>query len=190
VSGASDPLYQLLVRRSRGESRASAIIDEVSLQLGARTSSQLRVVMAVALVRTGAAPETVSSLMSWQEFEDFCAGILEATGYSVKRNIVITKPRRQLDIFAESRDLALSVDCKHWSKGFASSELGRIAVDQVERTLLYKEKRSIRTPILPVILTLVDAPARVVRGVPVVPIFVLRDFLVSVNRFEPGLEIV
>ncbi|MDG6925657.1 MAG: restriction endonuclease [Nitrososphaerota archaeon] len=190
MSQTADPLFQLLVRRSRGETRARALIDEVSLQLGAGSSSHERVVIAVALVRAGEPPESVGTLMSWREFEDFCAGILEASGYSVARNIVITKPRRQLDLFAESAGLALSVDCKHWAKGFSPSELARIATDQVERTILYKAKRSVRIPVLPVILTLVDAPARVVSGVPVVPMFALRDFLASVNRFEPGLGMV
>ncbi len=190
MSQNPDPLFRLLVRRSREESRARELIEEVALQLGAGSSSQERAVMAVALVKAGEPPESVSSLMSWREFEDFCAGILEATGYSVARNIVITNPRRQLDLFAESSGFALSVDCKHWTKGLSPSELARVATDQVERTLLYKAKRSLQTPVLPVILTLLDVPARVVRGVPVVPIFALRDFLASVNRFETGLEIV
>ena len=81
------------------------------------------------------------------------------------------------------------MDCKHWGRGFAPSVLERIANEQIERTSLYKKKLALSIPILPVILTLLDAPTRLVVGVPVVPIFVLRDFLSSVNRFEEGLEI-
>lgn len=190
IMDTQDPIFQLLIRRSRGASRAESIIEELSRQLGVTCRPSERVLAAIALVRTGATPESIASLMSWGEFEEFCAGILRATGYEVKSNIVITKPRRQLDIFAETSDLALSIDCKHWGKGFSPSELERIAAEQVERSRLYKAKRGLTISVLPVIVTLVDAPTRIVSGVPVVPIFVLRDFLTSVSRFEPGLEII
>jgi hypothetical protein len=189
VSETQDSLFQLLIRRSRGEARALAIVEDLSTQLGLRPDPADRVLTAVALIKTGAPPESVSSLLSWSEFEEFCARLLKASGYSVKRNIIITKPRRQIDIFAESSGLGLSVDCKHWGRGFAPSVLERIANEQIERTSLYKKKLALGIPVLPVILTLLDAPTRLVVGVPVVPIFVLRDFLSSVNRFEEGLEI-
>lgn len=185
-----DPLFQLLVRRSRGESRAESLIEDLSAQLGVPRSSSEKILAAMALIRTGSTPESIASLLSWGEFEAFCGAILRATGYAVKNNIVITKPRRQLDLFAEGPDLALSVDCKHWGKGFGPSELERIAGEQVERTRLYKAKSRLNLPVLPVILTLVDSPTRLIAGVPVVPIFALRDFLASVSRFEPGLEII
>jgi hypothetical protein len=160
------------------------------MQLGLRPGFAERVLAALALIKMGTAPEAVSSLLTWSEFEEFCAGILEATGYSVKRNIVITKPRRQIDIFARSSQMGLSVDCKHWGKGLSGSALERIARQQVERTVLYKGKFKLDIPVLPVILTLIDAPSRLVRGVPVVPIFALRDFLTSVNQYETELDVV
>lgn len=180
----------MLVRRSRSESRAKVLVEETGLQLGQTRGSSYRVVVAAALVRIGTPPETVSSLLSWTEYEQFCAGLLRASGYSVRTNIVITKPRRQLDIFADSPGLALSVDCKHWSKGFAYSVLERVATEQIERTVLYKQKRGIETPVLPAIFTMIDEPTRLVSGVPVVPVFALRDFLNSVSRFEPGFKLV
>jgi restriction endonuclease len=189
VSEIRDPLFHLLVRRSRGESRAAALLEDLSTQLGLHPGTADRVLTAIALIKTGATPESVSSLMTWAEFEEFCAGLLKASGYSVKKNILMTKPRRQIDIFAESSGLALSVDCKHWGKGFAPSTLERVAAEQIERTTLYKKKMALRLPVLPVILTLLDAPTRLVSGVPVVPIFALRDFLASVSRFEEGMEI-
>jgi Restriction endonuclease len=190
VSEIKDPLFELLVRRSRGGARALAIIEDLSTQLGLKPPTGDRVLSAVALIRTGATPESVSSQLTWTEFEEFCARLLRAAGYSVKRNIVMTKPRRQIDIFAESTGLAMSIDCKHWRRGFAPSVLERIADKQRERTSLYKKKNSLTVPVVPVILTLLDAPTRLVAGVPVVPIFALRDFLGSVSRFEEGLEII
>jgi hypothetical protein len=190
LSETKDPLFQLLVRRARGEARASAMVEELKAQFGVPFRSPERVLTAMALVKTGATPESIASLMSWGEFEAFCAGILRANGYTVRSNIVVTKPRRQIDIFAESSGLALSVDCKHWGKGLGSFELERIATDQVERTRIYKEKRALSLPILPVIVTLLDAPARLALGVPIVPIFALRDFLNSISRFDEGLQMV
>ncbi len=190
MSEIRDPLFQLLIRRARGEARATAMVEELASQFGVPFRSPERVLTAMALVKTGATPESIASLMSWGEFEAFCAGILRASGYAVRSNIVVTKPRRQIDIFAEASDLALCVDCKHWGKGLGPSELERIATEQVERTRIYKEKRAVRLPVLPVIVTLLDAPARLAMGVPVVPIFALRDFLSSVSRFDAALQII
>jgi hypothetical protein len=182
-------MFRLLVRRSHGEARAMAVIEEMSNRLGLIADPGDTILAAVGLVQTGASPESVSSLMSWNQFEDFCARLLKAGGYEVKRNIVITKPRRQIDIFAVSSSLALSVDCKHWERGFSYSALQRIAALQIERTSLYKRKSKLNIPVLPVILTLLDAPTRLVGGVPVVPVFALRDFLSFVSPFEEGLQI-
>jgi len=182
-------MFRLLVRRSHGEAEAIAVIEDVSNRLGLKCDPNDKVLAAVGLVRTGAPPESVSSLMSWKEFEDFCARLLKAGGYQVKRNIVFTKPRRQIDIFAVSSSLALSVDCKHWERGFGYSALQKIAARQIERTALYKRKSKLSVPVLPVILTLLDSPSRLVAGVPVVPIFALRDFLNFVSPFEEGLQV-
>ena len=167
-----------------------AVMTDLSLTLGLRPDYSGRALTAVALMKTGVPLESISSMLSWREFEEFCADLLSASGYKVKTNVVLTKPRRQVDIFAESIDLALCVDCKHWNKSFSPYALEKIATDQLERTRLYKKKRSVETPTLPAIFSMLDAPARLVRGVPIVPVFALRDFLNSVNRFEPGFAIV
>lgn len=190
MSEALDPLFQLLVRRARGKARAVAILEDLSVQLDLRAPGcGDRVMTAVALIKTGAQPESVGSLLSWREFEDFCSRLLKAGGYSVRTNVVITKPRRQIDIFAESSGLAISVDCKHWERGLSPSALETVAAKQIERTSLYKKKLALSTPVLPVILTLLDAPTRLVLGVPVVPVFALSGFLGAVSRFEEGLKI-
>ena len=64
------------------------------------------------------------------------------------------------------------------------------AASQIERTELYKRKKKVKTPVLPVILTLLASPVKEALGVPVVPIFALRDFAVSVSRFDEGLVII
>jgi hypothetical protein len=193
---AAERPFEILVRKADGEGPALDVLQDLSVEMGIDLQHGLtglvpdQVVAAIALIRSGMSPESVSSSLTWQEFEGFCAGVLKACGYLVKTNIVLTKPRRQLDIFAESQTLALSVDCKHWGKSFSGSVLEQAAASQIERTELYKRKKKVKTPVLPVILTLLASPVKEALGVPVVPIFALRDFAVSVSRFDEGLVII
>jgi hypothetical protein len=188
--------FGILVRKAGGEAEALELLGDASSQMGIVLQPGLQgfrpdqVLAGLALMKLGMSPESVGALLTWQEFEGFCADVLGAHGYGVKANIVMTKPRRQIDIFAEGPTLALSVDCKHWGRPFSAATLERVASSQIERTTLYKKRRSVRLPVLPVILTLLDPPLREVMGVPVVPVFALRDFLVSVNRFDEGLAII
>ena len=188
--------FDILARKMRGERAALGVLEELSpqfrtnLQVGLAGPLPDQVLAAVALIRSGMTPESVSSLLTWREFEGFCASVLKAHGYVVLTNVVLTKPRRQIDIFAESQTLALCVDCKHWGRPFSVSSLEEVASEQVERTILYKQKRRYKGPVLPAILTLLDPPVREVLGVPIVPIFALGDFLASVNRFADGLAII
>jgi hypothetical protein len=187
---APDRPFDILVRRARGRKAAFETLTDLASQMGMVLQPGLdglppdQALAAVALVRSGMSPEVVSGALTWREFEGFCANVLRACGYDVRTNVVVTKPRRQIDILAESRTLALSVDCKHWGKVFSGSTLERVASDQIERTRVLKGKRQIKMPVLPMVLTLLDSPARSVLGVPIVPIFALRDFLNSVSRFD------
>lgn len=183
-------MYAQLARRVGGEPRAEETLQELSSHLGLRLDARDPVLVATALIKTGVPAETVSSSLTWSEFETFCARLLEASGYTVRRGIVITKPRRQIDLLAWDQLMALSVDCKHWARGFGGSQLEKIARDQAERTVLYKQKTGFDKPTLPVIFTMTEPVGRLVRGVPVVPVFALRDFLSSVNRFDPEFDIV
>jgi len=146
------------------------------------------VLAALAQIRAGRDPESVSKGLTWSEFEEFCAEAIEAAGYAVRRNVILRRPRRQLDILAESPTMGLSIDCKHWRRSVGTATLERLASAQAERTRQYKARLDApEKGILPVLLTLVDNGARVVRGVPVVPLFALRDFLATVSRFDDGL---
>jgi len=188
--------FDLLCRRAGGRARAIASLQAVSSQLGLPLQRGLtgvvpdQVLAAVALIGKGMSPDSVSGSLTWREFEGFCADLLGAYGYGVRTNIVLTKPRRQIDIFADSETLALSVDCKHWGRPTSRSSLEIVASNQIERTALYKRRMSVRKPILPMILTLVDTRMRGVLGVPVVPVAALRDFLSTVSRFDEGLATV
>jgi len=143
---------------------------------------------ALAQIRAGRDAESVSSGLTWSEFEEFCAEALAAAGYSVRRNVQLTKPRRQLDLLAESATMGLSIDCKHWRRGVGPATLKRLVLAQAERTRQYKTRLdATEKGILPMLLTMVDNGTRIVNGVPVVPLFALRDFLATVNRFDEAL---
>ena len=193
--GAERP-FETLVRKAGGEGAALDLLQDLSSEMGTDLQHGLtgpaadQVIAAIALIRGGMSAESVSSSLTWQEFEGFCAGVLRACGYVVKTNIVLTRPRRQLDIFAESQTLALSVDCKHWGRSFSDSVLEQVAASQIERSELYKRKKKVKSPVLPVILTLLSSPVKEALGFRFVPIFALRDFAVSVSRFDEGLVII
>ena len=139
-------------------------------------------------VRAGRDAEAASRELTWSEFEDFCAEAVASAGYTVRRNVRLRKPRRQLDLYAESSTMGLSIDCKHWRRSVGPGTLERLARAQVERTRQYKTRLDAgEKAVLPMILTLVDNGTRVVAGVPVVPLFALRDFLTNVSRFDGGL---
>ena len=146
------------------------------------------VLQALAQIRAGRDAEAASRGLTWSEFEEFCAEAVAAAGYAVQRSVQLRKPRRQLDLLAESSTMCLSIDCKHWRRSVGVRTLERLAVAQVERTRQYKTRLdATQKGILPMLLTMVDNGRRVVLGVPVVPLFALRDFLAAVNRFDDAL---
>jgi hypothetical protein len=182
-------LFALLEKRCGSRQKASETLETLSLELGLPGAPQTYPLAALALIRLGQDSEKVASLLQWNDFEDLCAKLLSSYGYEVQRNIVLTKPRKQIDVFAASSLISLSVDCKHYAKGISPYSLVKFAEDQLERTRLYKEKEGHSGPILPIILTLTETDAVVVEGVPVVPMLKLRDFLQTVNPYD-GLAVV
>jgi len=150
-----------------------------------------RVSAALSRVRRGRGAETVSKELTWAEFEDFCARAVASAGYTVQRNVLLRRPRRQLDLFAESPTMGLSIDCKHWKRSVGPATLERLALAQVERTRQYKTRLDATSKaVLPMLLTMVENETRVVRGVPVVPVFALKDFLTHVSRFDERFSFV
>ena len=143
---------------------------------------------ALAQMRAGRDVESASSRLTWSEFEEFCAEALAEAGYTIRKNIRMKKPRRQLDLLAESSTMGLSIDCKHWRRGVGLTTLERLAHAQAERTRQYKTRLdATEKGILPMLLTMVANGTRIVDGVPVVPLFALKDFLANVNRFDDAL---
>ncbi len=168
------------------------VLEELSLDLGSVQGPVLsKVLAAVALIKLGEDTQRIARELTWSEFEDFCANILRASGFRVLRNIILKKPRMQIDIFADSPDLALSIDCKHWKKAAGGSALQRFAASQVSRTVALRLKMTTGgAPIASLILTLTEETPRFVGGVAVVPLFLLRSFLNSYYEGRDNLRLV
>jgi hypothetical protein len=178
------PLIAQLIRRCRSAERASSILDELSLELGLSLLAPTETLAALALIRLGADSEKVASMLGWREFENLCAQLLSTAGYRVRSNVLVTKPRRQIDILATSSLLSLCIDCKHYARRISVSSLARFANAQIDRSRQYKERSDHRGPVLPMILTVMEGSLVVAEGVPVVPLLKLRSFLESINPYE------
>ena len=136
-----------------------------------------------ALLKHGALPEEVSRLLSWREFERLSAALFRASGYSVRENVVLTKPRAQIDIVAVGDSLVLSVDCKHYRRGHAPSSLSKFAKDQVRRGALLRKRLTGVPPIASVILSMSEPEGKFIEGAAVVPIRTLRSFLTTLDTY-------
>ncbi len=141
--------------------------------------------------RLGLPVESVSAHMDWRSFEGFCGSILAASGFETRENLVLTKPRMQVDVVAIDYSVVLSIDCKHWAASGGSSALAVAAVKQLERS---KRLRSVlrigERPIITAIVTMTEQPFRFVEGAAVVPVHTLGDFALGAFSFVDKLEVV
>ncbi|MBI3023300.1 MAG: restriction endonuclease [Thaumarchaeota archaeon] len=188
----SGAFLSLLSERCGSEESASKLLENTAIELGVGTDSLSNLALhAVALVKTGYPLEKIARALSWREFEGFCANILRASGFQVSENLSLKKPRRQVDIFASSASLALSVDCKHWRKTIGDAGLATFARYQRDRSeAVRKRVGNDCAPIVTVILTLLDERPRIVDGVAVVSLLSLRNFLISIDGLRDLLTLV
>ena len=174
-----------------GGPKAERALAAVMAETGANPADEegQRVVRALAAVRLGAAPEVVSKHLGWKEFESFCARLLRLSGYVVRENVVITKPRVQIDIVASGPTMTLSIDCKHWSKAHSNTSLADIAAAQKRRSLILKRRMAGGPPIASVILSFSAPEGGFVDGVALVPVRTLTNFVQSVESYTRMLEL-
>ena len=125
-------------------------------------------------ITMGAPIEEVSRFLSWQDFESLAAEILESRDFETTRNVVLTKPRVQIDVVGIKSDIAVLIDCKHWNK-MSQSALEKAVKKQVERTRQFVSKEKIRGAI-PAIVTLYQHETQFIDKVPIIPIHQLDSF--------------
>ncbi len=126
-------------------------------------------------ITNGASIEEVSEFLSWQDFEELVSRILEENGFQVQKNLILTKPRMEIDVVGIKLGIAILIDCKHW-KRMSKSALNDIVDKQTERVKSYVKKTESMSAV-PVIVTLHQEKVSFVNQVPIVPIIQLSSFL-------------
>ena len=134
-------------------------------------------------ISMGAAIDEVSRLLKWQDFESLAAEILEKRDFDTTKNVILTKPRMQIDVVGIKSDVAILVDCKHW-KNMTQSALQSAVTKQIERTKQYLVKEDVRAAI-PAIVTLYQHDLQFIDRVPIIPIHQLDSFC---DEFYGNLE--
>ena len=133
-----------------------------------------RLETALFAITLGATIEDVSEYLTWRDFESITGLILEEKDFDVTKNLVLTKPRMEIDVIGKKMDIALLIDCKHW-KTMSKSALDEIVKKQIERVKRYVADENMSA--LPVIVTLHQEEIQFVDNVPIVPIMKLSSFL-------------
>jgi len=137
------------------------------------TSDKLKI--AVALLEKGFPIDDISIALDWRDFEGLTAEILTSKDFAVIKNMMLTKPRMEIDVVGIRLGIAILIDCKHW-KRYSTSSLTNAVKKQIERTKKYVEK----TPgaiAVPVIVTLYQDKVNFIENVPIVPIFQFPSFI-------------
>ena len=133
-----------------------------------------RLQTALFAISLGADLEDVSEYLNWKDFESLTGIILEEKDFEVTKNLILTKPRMEIDVVGKKMDIALLIDCKHW-KNMSKSALDEIVRKQIERVKHFVSIENISA--LPVIVTLHQETIQFVGNVPIVPIMKLSSFL-------------
>ena len=133
-----------------------------------------RLQTALFAISLGADLEDVSEYLNWKDFESLTGIILEEKDFEVTKNLILTKPRMEIDIIGKKMDIALLIDCKHW-KNMSKSALDEIVKKQVERVKHFVSIENMSA--LPVIVTLHQETIQFIGNVPIVPIMKLSSFL-------------
>ena len=134
-------------------------------------------------IRMGAPIDEVSFLLDWKDFESLVSEILESREFDTIRNVILTKPRMEIDVVGIKNGVAILIDCKHW-KRLSYSSLETAVNKQIERTKRYVTKEKIHAAI-PAIVTLYQEEAKFINKVPIIPIFQLDSFC---EEFYGNLE--
>ena len=131
--------------------------------------------IAVALLEKGFPIDKISVALDWKDFEGLTAAILASKNFAVIKNMMLTKPRMEIDVIGIRLGIAILIDCKHW-KRYSVSSLSTVVKKQIERTKHYVKKTPGANSV-PVIVTLYQDKVDFIQNVPIVPIFQFSSFI-------------
>ncbi len=138
---------------------------------------------ALELIKNGAPLDEISIMLNWKDFEGLVAEILYSKNFAIIKNLILTKPRMEIDVIGIRLGIAMLIDCKHW-KRYSNSTLSSAVKKQIARTKHY----ILKTPgamAVPVIVTLYHDKIDFIDKVPIVPIFQFSSF---VDEFYGNLD--
>ncbi len=123
--------------------------------------------------------ESLSSGLSWKQFEALTRSAFETLGYEVKSNYRLKKPRIEIDLLALRGGRGFAIDCKHWGRTVGSAMMRAVAEKQIARSKYALRAENLQE-IMPMLVTLHDEGLQILdNGVPVVPISKLSDFALN-----------
>ena len=131
--------------------------------------------IAVKLLENGSPIDEISIALDWKDFEGLTGAILASKDFTVIKNMILTKPRMEIDIIGIRLGIAILIDCKHW-KRYGISSLTTVVKKQIKRTKHYVAKTK-GTIAVPVIVTLYRDKVDFIQSVPIVPIFQFSSFI-------------
>ena len=129
----------------------------------------------VELLEKGLPIDEISIALNWRDFEGLTATILMSKDFAVIKNLILAKPRMEIDIIGIRLGIAILIDCKHW-KRYSISSLTTVVKKQIKRTKHYVSKTH-GTTAVPVIVTLYRDKVDFIENVPIVPIFQFASFI-------------
>ncbi|QDI88358.1 hypothetical protein Nisw_01820 [Candidatus Nitrosopumilus sp. SW] len=131
--------------------------------------------IAISLLEKGLPIDEISIALDWKDFEGLTAEILSSKNFAVMKNMMLTKPRMEIDVVGIRLGVAILIDCKHW-KRYSMSSLSSVVKKQIERTKQYVAKTEGAIAV-PVIVTLYQDKVDFIENVPIVPIFQFSSFV-------------
>jgi len=134
-------------------------------------------------ISMGAPIDEISRMLEWQDFESLAAEILEKRDFDTTKNVIMKSPRIQIDVVGIKSDIAILIDCKHWSN-MNQSALQEAVKKQVIRTKQFVSKHKVKGAI-PAIVTLYQHSVQFIDKVPIIPIHQLDSFC---DEFYGNLE--
>lgn len=178
--GVSAKDFSAVTKMSEDESKS--ILEEfIKNQIGTKQENFYyfeegdKLKIAISLLEKGFPIDEIAIALDWKDFEGLTAEILSSKNFAVMKNMILTKPRMEIDVVGIRLGVAILIDCKHW-KRYSMSSLSSVVKKQIERTRQYVAKTEGAIAV-PVIVTLYQDKVDFIENVPIVPIFQFSSFV-------------
>ena len=169
---------------------ASKILDDlIKNEIGSKEGNLFnfdsgdRLKTALLVLEKGGTIDDVSERIDWKDFEGLVAEILASKGFGTIRNMILTKPRMEIDVIGIKMGVAMLIDCKHWKKTSISA-MQTAVKKQIERTKKYVAQTQ-GAMAIPAMVTLYEEKVSFINKVPIVPI---QKFSSFVDEFYGNLD--